>query len=109
MADPTNVRVHVWGRDYPLRVDPSDETLIRSAAQMADDRLIALRKAHPTQPDSVIGTLATLEMAQELLLERRLALERDGRTTNALQSLDLHLAAALSRSGRAAEDTQDEG
>ena len=109
MADQTNVRVHVWGRDYPLRVDPDDETLIRSAAQMADDRLTALRKAHPTQPDSVIGTLATLEMAQELLLERRLALDRDAKTANALQSLDLHLAAALSRSGKTSEDGDEAG
>jgi cell division protein ZapA (FtsZ GTPase activity inhibitor) len=105
MADETTkIRVTVWGREYPLRVALSDEGLIRAAAALADERLTQLRKAHPTQPDSVVGTLAALELAQELLTERRSGSEREARTANALQSLDLHLAAAMSRAQRAGDD-----
>ena len=69
-SDSKSIRVTILGREYPLRVAPSDEAYTRHLASMVDERLTRLRNNIPTQPDLTHAVIGTLEMAGELYATR---------------------------------------
>lgn len=65
-SETKSIRVTILGREYPLRVAPSDEAYTLHLATGVNERLTRLRNNIPTQPDLTHAIIGSLEMAGEL-------------------------------------------
>jgi cell division protein ZapA len=66
MADVTRTTVVIYGEEYPLRSDLSEE-FVQGLARMVDHRMRALAGRHPRVPSGRLAVLTALTLAEELV------------------------------------------
>lgn len=105
------LRVRLLGHEFTLRVRPGDEARTRESVAYVDAKLTAFRKAHPQQNETTAALLVALALGDELLDARNdadTATDAQSHLTDAIQGLDLHLAAALTPRRTAVPALDDE-
>lgn len=66
-----SIKVTILGKQYPLKVEDSEEDAMRRIAEYVDDKFRQYKKELKKQPDTTVMTLASLSIAEELFEERR--------------------------------------
>lgn len=66
-----SIKVTILGKQYPLKVDETEEEAMKRIAQYVDEKFRQYKKELNKQPDTTIMTLAALSIAEELFEERR--------------------------------------
>jgi len=66
-----SIKVTILGRQYPIKVDESEEETMHSIAAYVDDTFRQYKKELSKQPDATVMTMAALSMAEELFEERK--------------------------------------
>jgi len=66
-----SIKVTIMGRQFPLKVEESDESLMFEIADFVDQRIRTYKKELANQAEPIILTLACLSMAEELYKYRR--------------------------------------
>lgn len=66
-----SIKVNILGKQYPLKVEESEEETMKRIAQFVDDKFREYKKELNKQPDTTIMTLAALSIAEELFEERK--------------------------------------
>jgi cell division protein ZapA len=77
MAELTRTTVTIYGEDYQLRSDLSEDT-VEAIARFVDTRMRQLAVRHPRVPSSRLAVLASMTLAEELMrleADHRQALE----------------------------------
>jgi|SRR5699024_4543859 len=65
------IKVSIYGKQYPLRIDESEEEAMLRIAQYVDEKLRQYKKELHKQPESTVMVLTALGIAEELFEERR--------------------------------------
>ena len=95
------IRVRVLDREYPLRVAPGDEDYTLHLAHHVDERMQALRRSLPTQPDLTHAVLAALELAEEMFAARAARDQYEAHVELEANDMVERLTQALSPASRA--------
>ncbi|MFH5833584.1 cell division protein ZapA [Halalkalibaculum sp. DA3122] len=66
-----SIKINVLGKQYPIKVEESEEETMRRIAQYVDDRFMQYKKELKKQPESTVMVLAALSLAEEIFEERR--------------------------------------
>jgi len=66
-----SIKVTILGKQYPLKVEESEEETMKRIAHYVDEKFRQYKKELNKQPDTTIMTLAALSIAEELFEERR--------------------------------------
>lgn len=66
-----SIKVTILGKQYPLKVEESEEETMKRIAQYVDEKFRQYKKELNKQPDTTIMTLAALSIAEELFEERK--------------------------------------
>lgn len=66
-----SIKVTILGKQYPLKVEDSEEEAMRRIADYVDEKFRQYKKELKKQPDTTVMTLASLSVAEELFEERR--------------------------------------
>ncbi len=66
-----SIKVTILGKQYPLKVEDSEEEAMKRIAQYVDEKFQQYKKELNKQPDTTIMTLAALSIAEELFEERK--------------------------------------
>ncbi len=66
------IKVTIMGRQFPLKVEESDEELMYEIATFVDNRIRTYKKELTNQAEPVIMILACLSIAEELYKAKRL-------------------------------------
>ena len=66
-----SIKVSILGKEYPLKVEDSEEESMKRIAQYVDEKFRQYKKELNKQPDTTIMTLAALSIAEELFEERK--------------------------------------
>lgn len=66
-----SVKVTILGKQFPLKVEDSEEETIQRIARYVDDKFRQYKKELNKQPDTTVMSLAALAIAEELFEERR--------------------------------------
>lgn len=66
----TPIRLTILGKVYPLKVAASKVAMFQAMGEHLNTLLRGFRAAHPTQPDTTLHVLASLELAGELWTAR---------------------------------------
>ena len=70
MSDVTRTTVVIYGEEYPLKSDLSEE-FVQGLARMVDNRIRALAARHPRVPVGRLAVLTALTLAEELVQLRQ--------------------------------------
>ena len=89
-----SIKVTILGKQYPLKVDESEEQLMLTISKYVDEKFQLYKNQLVKQPESTVMVLAALSLAEELFEERRKNRELDGneerllsRVNNSLEKL----------------------
>ena len=111
----TSIRIHLLGREYALRVEDGHDEATRRYAAALDERLRTFRTQFPSQLELTASMIVALGLVEEIeALRDALDAQRQGSeatesdAANALNALDLHLAAALARRPERQEPGREE-
>jgi len=66
-----SIKITILGKQYPLKVEESEEEAMKRIAGYVDDKFRQYKKELNKQPDTTIMTLAALSIAEELFEERK--------------------------------------
>lgn len=66
-----SVKVTILGKQYPLKVEDSEEETIKRIARYVDDKFRQYKQELNKQPDTTVMSLAALAIAEELFEERK--------------------------------------
>lgn len=66
-----SVKVTILGKQFPLKVEDSEEETIKRIAHYVDDKFRQYKKELNKQPDTTVMSLAALAIAEELFEERK--------------------------------------
>jgi cell division protein ZapA len=66
-----SIKITILGKQYPLKVEDSEEEAMKRIAGYVDDKFRQYKKELNKQPDTTIMTLAALSIAEELFEERK--------------------------------------
>lgn len=66
-----SIKVTILGKQYPLKVEDSEEETMRRIAEYVDEKFRQYKKELKKQPDATVMTLASLSIAEELFEERK--------------------------------------
>jgi len=66
-----SVKVTILGKQYPLKIEDSEEETIQRIAHYVDDKFRQYKKELNKQPDTTVMSLAALAIAEELFEERK--------------------------------------
>ncbi len=66
-----SIKVTILGKQYPLRVEDSDEEFMYQIARYVDDRFRVFRDELANQVETTVLVLACLSIAEELFIEKR--------------------------------------
>jgi|SRR5690625_313706 len=66
-----SVKVTILGKQYPLKIEDSEEEAIQRIARYVDDKFRQYKKELNKQPDTTVMSLAALAIAEELFEERK--------------------------------------
>lgn len=65
------IKVTILGKQYPLRVEDSEEENMVRIARYVDEKLRQYKKELTKQPESTVMVLTALSIAEELFEERQ--------------------------------------
>lgn len=83
-----SIKVTILGKQYPLKVEESEEETMKRIAQYVDEKFRQYKKELNKQPDSTIMTLAALSIAEELFEERKRNRELNKQEDKVLQNVN---------------------
>lgn len=86
-----SIKVTILGKQYPLKVEESEEETMKRIAQYVDEKFRQYKKELNKQPDSTIMTLAALSIAEELFEERKRNRELNQQEDKVLQNVNKSL------------------
>lgn len=86
-----SIKVTILGKQYPLKVEDSEEEAMKRIAQFVDDKFRQYKKELNKQPDTTIMTLAALSIAEELFEERKQNRELSKQEDKVLQNVNKSL------------------
>lgn len=66
-----SIKVTILGKQYPLKVDPSEVETMMRISQYVDEKFRQYKKELSKQPETTVMVLAALSIAEELFEERR--------------------------------------
>ena len=66
-----SIKVSILGKQFPLKVEDSEEETMKRIAHYVDDKFRQYKKALNKQPDTTVMSLAALAIAEELFEERK--------------------------------------
>ena len=90
-----SIRVLILNREYPLKVRAEDEHETRELAALVDERMQAIRRHVPGEPDLTVAVLAAMAIAEEMVTQRRETTLREADVLSIVDSLTAHLKGAL--------------
>lgn len=61
-----SIRVTILEREYPLRVREEEEARARAIAARVEERMQAIRRRLPAEPDLTIAVMAAMAIADDL-------------------------------------------
>ena len=89
-----SIRVTILDREYPLRVREEEEARAREVAARVEERMQAIRKRLPAEPDITIAVMAAMAIADDLYAAGMMegasheeALDEIGRMIDAISSV----------------------
>jgi len=65
------IKVTILGKQYPLRIEESEEETMVRIAHYVDEKLRLYKRELSKQPESTVMILTALSIAEELFEERR--------------------------------------
>jgi len=83
-----SIKVNILGKQYPLKVEDSEEEAMKRIAQYVDEKFRQYKKELNKQPDTTIMTLAALSIAEELFEERKRNKELDQQGDEVLENVN---------------------
>jgi cell division protein ZapA len=86
-----SIKVSILGKEYPLKVEDSEEESMKRIAQYVDEKFRQYKKELNKQPDTTIMTLAALSIAEELFEERKRNRELDQKGDEVLENVNKSL------------------
>lgn len=86
-----SIKVTILGKQYPLKVEESEEETMKRIAGFVDEKFRQYKKELSKQPDSTIMTLAALSIAEELFEERKRNRELNQQEDKVLQNVNKSL------------------
>lgn len=66
-----SIKIEILGKNYPIKVQESQETTMRKIARYVDQRFRAFKNDLNNQPDTTVMALACLSITEELFEERQ--------------------------------------
>ena len=82
-----SIRVKILDRIYPLRVQEEREDRAHAIAASVDERMQAIRKQLPTEPDLTVAVMAALSYAEELETTRASGSDEKSRSLSEIDSM----------------------
>jgi cell division protein ZapA len=61
-----SIRVNILDREYPLRVKAEEEVRAREVAERVEQRMQAIRRRLPAEPDLTVAVMAAMAIADDL-------------------------------------------
>jgi len=86
-----SIKVTILGKQYPLKVEDSEEETMKRIAQYVDEKFRQYKKELKKQPDTTVMTLAALSIAEELFEERKRNRELNQQEDKVLQDVNKSL------------------
>ncbi|MDZ7681097.1 MAG: cell division protein ZapA [Fodinibius sp.] len=86
-----SIKVSILGKEYPLKVEDSEEESMKRIAQYVDEKFRQYKKELNKQPDNTIMTLAALSIAEELFEERKRNRELNQQEDKVLENVNKSL------------------
>ncbi len=83
-----SIKVSILGKQYPLRVEDSEEETMIRITDYVDDIFKRYKKELSKQPESTVMVLAALSIAEELFEERRKNTELGKQEDRALEDVN---------------------
>ena len=83
-----SIKVTILGKEFPLKVEDSEEEAMKRIAGYVDDKFRQYKKELNKQPDTTIMTLASLSIAEELFEERKRNRELNQQEDKVLQNVN---------------------
>lgn len=90
-----SIKVTILGKEFPLKVEDSEEEAMKRIAGYVDDKFRQYKKELNKQPDTTIMTLAALSIAEELFEERKRSRELNQQEDKVLQNVNKSLESFL--------------
>lgn len=82
------IKVTILGKQYPLRVEESEEENMVRIARYVDEKLRQYKKELNKQPESTVMVLTALSIAEELFEERSKSKELNKKEDRALENVN---------------------
>ena len=86
-----SIKVTILGKQYPLKVEESEEEAMKRISQYVDEKFRQYKKELNKQPDTTVMTLAALSIAEELFEERKRNRELSQQEDKVLQNVNKSL------------------
>lgn len=86
-----SIKVTILGKQYPLKVEDSEEEAMKRISQYVDEKFRQYKKELNKQPDTTVMTLAALSIAEELFEERKRNRELSQQEDQILQNVNKSL------------------
>lgn len=86
-----SIKVTILGKQYPLKVEDSEEEAMKRISQYVDEKFRQYKKELNKQPDTTVMTLAALSIAEELFEERKRNRELSQQEDKILQNVNKSL------------------
>ena len=61
-----SIRIRILDREYPLRVNAEEEERALTVARRVEERMQAIRRRLPAEPDLTIAVMAAMAIADDL-------------------------------------------
>jgi len=90
-----SIKVTILGKQYPLKVEDSEEESMKRIANYVDEKFRQYKKELNKQPDTTVMTLAALSIAEELFEERKRNRELSQQEDKTLQKVNKSLETFL--------------
>ncbi|MDX1638944.1 MAG: cell division protein ZapA [Balneolaceae bacterium] len=90
-----SIKVTILGKQYPLKVEESEEDTMRRIAQYVDDRFMQYKKELKKQPEATVMVLAALSLAEEIFEERRRNRELSQQEDKVMQDVNKQLESVI--------------
>ncbi len=86
-----SIKVTIFGRQYPLKIEEHEEQLMIKISKYVDDKFNMYKNQLSKQPETTIMTLAALSLAEELFEERRKNVEMGGNEDKLLERVNFSI------------------
>lgn len=90
-----SIKVSILGKQYPLRVEESEEETMIRIAHYVDEKFKQYKKELTKQPESTVMVLAALSIAEELFEERRRNKEMSNKDERLMEDVNDSIATFL--------------